>query len=299
MEQKINIAELLKYCPKGMELYSPLCGKCVFDRLNFGTIICKKQNTQEITFTSKGYYMLPVFDDCECMIFPSKDQRDWSKFESPCKFMDGDVVATTEGLWIGITIGGEKGKFIPTYCVIQYGGKFEAYLDRKESWVFNRLATEEEKAKLFQVIKDNGYNWNPETKTLEKLAEPKFKVGDIIQDITGICKVKITEVNVEDKCYLYKSLNINGIGSITFNRQDDWELVQNKFDISTLKPFDKVLVRDNNTQKWTADLFSFYDKSLVYPYSCVGHYTNQCVPYEENQQLLGTTDDCDEFYKNW
>ena len=81
MENKINIAELLKDCPKGMELYSPLCGKCVFDRLNMGTIICKKQNTQEITFTSEGYYMLPVFDDCECMIFPSKDQRDWSKFQ--------------------------------------------------------------------------------------------------------------------------------------------------------------------------------------------------------------------------
>ena len=77
----MNIAELLKDCPKGMELYSPLCGKCVFDRLNMGTIICKKQNTQEITFTSEGYYMLPVFDDCECMIFPSKDQRDWSKFQ--------------------------------------------------------------------------------------------------------------------------------------------------------------------------------------------------------------------------
>lgn len=92
MEKKINIAELLKDCPKGMELYSPLCGKCIFDRLNMGTIICKKQNTQEITFTSEGYYMLPVFDNCECMIFPSKDQRDWSKFQRP--FKDGDVVAT-------------------------------------------------------------------------------------------------------------------------------------------------------------------------------------------------------------
>ena len=86
----INIAELLKDCPKGMELYSPLCGKCVFDHLNMGTtIVCKKQNTQEITFTREGYYMLPVFDDCECMIFPSKDQRDWSKFQRPFKVGGG------------------------------------------------------------------------------------------------------------------------------------------------------------------------------------------------------------------
>ena len=59
--KKINIAAILKDCPKGMELYSPLCGKCVFDRLNFGTIICKKQNTQEITFTSKGVLYAPSF----------------------------------------------------------------------------------------------------------------------------------------------------------------------------------------------------------------------------------------------
>lgn len=73
----------------------------------------------------------------------------------------------------------------------------------------------------------------------------------------------------------------------------------NKFDITTLKPFDKVLVRDNNKQKWTVDLFSFYDKDLVYIYACVGHYANQCIPYEDNEHLLGTTDDCDEYYKTW
>ena len=73
----------------------------------------------------------------------------------------------------------------------------------------------------------------------------------------------------------------------------------NKFGITTLKPFDKVLVRDNNKQKWTVDLFSFYDKDLVYIYACVGHYANQCIPYEDNEHLLGTTDDCDEYYKTW
>lgn len=81
--------------------------------------------------------------------------------------------------------------------------------------------------------------------------------------------------------------------------QDDWELVSNKFDITTLKPFDKVLVRDNNIQKWTVDIFSFFDKSLTHPYSCTGHYTNQCIPYEGNEHLLGTTNNCNEYYKTW
>ena len=44
-----------------------------------------------------------------------------------------------------------------------------------------RLATEEEKQKLFDAIKTNGYCWNAETKTLEKL--PKFKVRDRIKYI--------------------------------------------------------------------------------------------------------------------
>jgi hypothetical protein len=44
------------------------------------------------------------------------------------------------------------------------------------------LATEEEKQELFDAIQDNGYKWNEETKTLEKLVEPKFNVGDKIKD---------------------------------------------------------------------------------------------------------------------
>lgn len=70
-------------------------------------------------------------------------------------------------------------------------------------------------------------------------------------------------------------------------------------EITTLKPFDKVLVRDNNEQKWTIDYFSFADKEQVYPFICVGHYVSQCIPYEENEHLLGTTNDCDEYYKTW
>lgn len=237
-QDKINIAELLKDCPRGMELYSPLCGKCVFDSLNFGTIICKKQNTQEITFTSEGYYMLPVFDDCECMIFPSKDQRDWSKFQRP--FKDGDIVFTTLGniAIIRKPIGEEL--FYVHGIVVGNG----FYKDETVKVVVERPSTEEEKQKLFDAIKANGYRWNAETKTLEKLTEQKF-------------------------------------------------------DITTLKPFDKVLVRDNDEQMWTTDIFSFYNEKHVYHFMCVGHYTNQCVPYEQNKHLLGTTNDCDEFYKTW
>lgn len=183
MENKINIAKILKDCPKGMELYSPLCGTCVFDRLNMGTIICKKQNTQDISFTSEGYYMLPVFDNCECMIFPSKDQRDWSKFQRP--FKDGDIVATKNGLFIGI-VKVKNNIQVNTYCAIGISGSFSMNI----AYGFERFATEEEKQKLFQAIRENGYKWNPETKTLEKLIkvqpykeETKDEKIDLLQQL--------------------------------------------------------------------------------------------------------------------
>jgi hypothetical protein len=78
----------------------------------------------------------------------------------------------------------------------------------------------------------------------------------------------------------------------------DYELVSRKFDISTLKPFDKVLVRDTKEQVWVADLFSHMVNRPLggYTFACVGHYPSQCIPYEGNEHLLGTTDDCDEYF---
>jgi hypothetical protein len=66
-----------------------------------------------------------------------------------------------------------------------------------------------------------------------------------------------------------------------------------------LKPFDKVLVRGNVGQKWFIDFFGFMDKNKGLPFVCVGHYVIQCIPYENNEHLCGTTNDCDEYYKTW
>ena len=300
--EKINIAELLKDCPKGMELYSPLCGKCVFDRLNFGTIICKKQNTQEITFTSKGYYMLPVFDDCECMIFPSKVQRDWSKFQRP--FKDGDIVVCTN---TSCTFTAIFKSMRDDRTFYRYGVMFDNnFRCLVNDWSdFNdscRLATEEEKQKLFQTIKNNGYNWNAETKTLEKLIEPKFKVGDRIKSV--ISSSYYTVVDIKNDLYFIKSDTEKYPYQVSFSNEINYKLVPDKFDITTLVPFEsRVLVRHNKDNKWCASFFSHIDKDLhsnCYKFVTVaGKSYPMCIPYEGNEHLLGTTDDCDEYFKNW
>lgn len=163
-----------------------------------------------------------------------------------------------------------------------------------------RFATEEEKEKLFQAIESKGYKWNNETKTLEKLIVPKFKVGDkIISIVNEDCEAPAEKgviSKITDDMYVFTDGSF-----IFFSSQDEWELVPNKFDINTLVSFeDKVLVRDEETDKWMPATWGFYDDSLEFNYTVEGgNGFNMCIPYKGNEHLLGSQDNCDEFYKTW
>lgn len=59
------------------------------------------------------------------------------------------------------------------------------------------------------------------------------------------------------------------------------------------KPFDKVLVKDHDEDsEWRCDLFSRKNEDGLY--ICVGSIYEQCIPYEGNEHLLGTTDKMEE-----
>ena len=74
-----------------------------------------------------------------------------------------------------------------------------------------------------------------------------------------------------------------------------------RFNPNTLQPFDKVLVRDFLSDNWMADFFEKIDESNVnYNVACVTSHWIQCIPYnEETKHLLGTTEECTEYYKWW
>ena len=73
-----------------------------------------------------------------------------------------------------------------------------------------------------------------------------------------------------------------------------------KFDVHTLQPFDKVLVRDSILSEWTCTLFSHIINDVLFPIYCSGGYFKYCIPYnEETKPLVGTKEDCPEFYKWW
>lgn len=72
-----------------------------------------------------------------------------------------------------------------------------------------------------------------------------------------------------------------------------------KFDPKTLQPFDKVLARDNDNEKWACNLFSHITDGKEFPYMC-GTLYKMVVPYnEETKHLVGTTDEAPEFYRYW
>ena len=383
MKEKINIAELLKDCPGGMELDCAICENVYFDKVDFdsGLIKCFIKNDvyENIYFYRDGTHISA--QNAKCVIFP-KGKTTWEGFQRP--FKDGDIVFSGVDL-ISIykeQIRGIGGKFVRLHSYVSLRNSCMLEID-KDIWTLEgiRFATEEEKQKLFDAIKDNGYKWNPENKTLEKLIQPKFKDGDVIYN-AGIKAVAIfnkqTDMNTISHCFLnilgnlmichyhskdlsdwrlatenekqelfdaikahgykwnsesktleklveprfkvgdkirHKINNKNDIYEISkvyddsygivgftwmiyMKYQDNYELVPKKFDITTLKPFEsKVLVRDANGDNWIGAFYSHYKSELFYVIGNVYYY--QCIPYEGNEHLLGTNNDCDEFYKNW
>ena len=75
---------------------------------------------------------------------------------------------------------------------------------------------------------------------------------------------------------------------------------KDKFDPSTLKPFDKVLVQISRNDIWSIDFFSYYNdeyKKCI----CTGlvHYF-YCIPYnDETKDLVGTCNEAPDYYKWW
>lgn len=442
MENKINIAEMLRNCPKGMELYSPIFGEVYLDKIRPYLAIVVTTDKEQGDFKEEFLYDGRYGMNGECMLFPSKDKTTWEGFHRP--FRDGDIITCNNSACTFVSIFKDKPiersfrkhcSFILDYNRFVVTTEFADYTNP-------RFATEEEKAKLFQAIEDNGYKWNAETKTLEELL--KFKDGDILTTNLGSvfilkepnenvlyysCYVALSDVSrfiitsytkfcnkngcclatEEEKQKLFDAIKANGyhwnpetkkleklieskedtddglvmskedrhdeivMSGIYFDREyyadevelhlgnyeievrdgktyavfknqetkiskpnfkvenkikkksldnpieitsvipkmyntfkdgsfqhveiidEDYELALDKFDITTLKPFEsRVLVRDDNYDKWEADIFGRYSNGYI---TLGGIKWKQCIPFEGNEHLLGTTDDCDEFFK--
>lgn len=86
--------------------------------------------------------------------------------------------------------------------------------------------------------------------------------------------------------------------------QRDWskfKIKKPKFDPKTFQPFDKVLVRDINSEKWKIQLFSHViERDVEYPYVCIINPYRYCIPYnDDTKHLIDESDEAPEFYRYW
>lgn len=104
MDNKINIAEILKDCPKGTKLYSPLLGECeLWEVDNTSKVIVRSSDTHNIyCFTKTGTFLMGE-QYSEFLLFPSKDCRTWENFKTPWKHKHFEpfqkVLVDTNGIW--------------------------------------------------------------------------------------------------------------------------------------------------------------------------------------------------------
>lgn len=304
----MNIAEILKYCPKGTKLYSTAFGEVELINVypSAGTILVRNINNTHFTFYNNGSYTLHG----ECVLFPSKDQRDWKKFRLPVK--DGDIMMTIDKRAF-IT----NGKIDNDGCPCAYCG-INSYHDftigtTTNGWTasFYIPVSEEAKKELFDKMAEAGYKWNADTLELEKI-EPKFKEGDVVTDKnnnlylvssidSGFIYTKITlyangklDINNNLTGYFNSTVTLaskeekNKLLSILVKEGYKYDKWQHKLIKQEFKPFDKVLVRGNDTEFWKADIYLGYMKNNSCPYRCTKANYGRCIPYEGNEYLLDT-----------
>ena len=323
MEEKINIAAILKDKKNGIRLYSPIFGECSFSLVREETydICVKKHNGVKEFFDSKGLY----YNTGEVMLFPSKEMRDWAKFS----WKKGDVLLYIDGKCKVIFDKFDDDKytsFIGKHYLESYGkdGELQDYEEIHCGSTVKYTKESEEAAQTYISAIEERLGGKLNLQSLEIEKQPEFKDGDVLfvkcydstfieifkysknngdlydrasldttnqsLDISGryrISKDEITELRLAteaDKQQLFSALEKEG-KSWDSNKKS---IVDLKPKVE-LKPFDRVLVRDFEDQAWQVSLFSYKDSDSYY--CCNGCAWNQCIPYIGNESLLGTTKD--------
>ena len=271
--------------------------KLVPPKFHEGDWITMAKPCQIIGMDYNGNYLVQYWDNIKVHVLSKNFCESHFHLWTIKDAKDGDVISYDDG-WTCI-FKCIHGIWYSSHCFVVDGEFYTGYEEHAVDSIINgnaHPATKEQRNFLFQKIKESGYKWNKDTKTLEGLIQPKFKIGDIVQNkITNI--IGTINLIINSKQEYQVTLKKGGIVYILFECQDSWELVPNKFDISTLKPFEsRVLMRSSNAREWVATFYSHYSNNKFY--GC-GMCCDQCIPYEGNEHLCGTTNDCNEFYKTW
>lgn len=307
MEEKINIAEILKDKKNGLRLYSPIFGECAFCcvRKDTNDICVKKHNGVKEFFDSKGLY----YNTGEVMLFPSKSMRDWEKLS----WKRGDVLIGDCGF---VCIFKEWASDDYT----RFNGCYFDGMPNSQTAKYSKLDNNTAYGYIIELEKRCGGKLNLETLKIEK---HEFKDGDIITFKDRIIIIYNTSIERSPKmteiyyhaCLKEGELTVNeylmscGFGEGWYSSTEEekhnlfealakkckrWDSEKKQIvDLKPkveLKPFDKVLSRRCSKDYW---VLNFYSHKTDYYHICIDGSSNlYCIPYnEETAHLLGTTDD--------
>nr|UWI14109.1 MAG: hypothetical protein [Bacteriophage sp.] len=325
MEEKLNIANILKDKQEGISLYSPVFGGCVY-RGNCDNCIEVVTNNCYY-FNEKGHYITNGVksENGECILFPSKEMRDWRKFA----WKKGDVLVSNDGDNHIIFKGFSKDDYttFEGKQLISVSKNRHIYcLDTQNTQNYHIEDNKEVIQTYIKNIEEKfGGKLNRETLEIEK--RPEFKDGDVVfVRLKRFCFIEIFNYFKDDDLYDHASLSttlqtIDICGKYPISKDEiveirlatdsekkqlfgalakegkAWDaekkqIVDFKPKWMTLKPFDRVVTRVDDDAIWTANIFSHIDQYGEYnTIGCVGGYP-YCLPYnEETAKLIGTTDD--------
>lgn len=316
MEEKINIAKILKYKPEGTKFWTDMFGSVT---LYVVTDSCEafqvKHHNKELWFDKEG----KLYKEGVLCIYPSKLMRDWSKFA----WEKGDVLIRTNSEYcIGIFdewTSDDYSTFSAKFINLGLSDNFScSYTCKTEEWE----KTENSKNYISEI--ERVMNGKLNLQTLEIQTQPEFKDGDIVALVVRKCThIAIFQSRQEAYIGFHAVLCQNDellleepfredVGDIELRLATDSEKQQlfaalekegKRWDAEKkqivdlkpkieLKPFDKVLVRNDKEDQWSANIFSYQVRDM---YHCLGEcYWRYCIPYEGNEHLLGTTKDVED-----
>lgn len=315
MEEKINIAKILKNKPEGTKLWTDMFGSVT---LYVVTDACDafqvKHHNKEPWFDEDG----KLYKEGVLCIYPSKSMRDWKKFS----WKKGDVLISDCGFMCIF-------KEWASDDYTKFNGCYFDGMPNTETAKYSKVDNNIAYGYIRDIENRCGGKLNLETLEIEKQTE--FKDGDIVTQ--GVLKgvnvyiIKNCIDKIDNKYNYYARYNTQD-KEINY---DDWshispfakfatdsekqqlfealakegkQLNSEKKKIVDLKPkvefkpFDKVLCRNSKDDTWKADFFfdRLTRKEIDYTqsgkYLCVGDLWMYCIPYnEETAHLLGTTDE--------
>lgn len=323
MEKEINIAEILKDKPQGTKLYDWLYNIDIeldtISTTDAETVVWCTNKTDNNTICHRAYSEFGTVRGCTDglqILLPSKEMRDWHKFA----WKKGDILVSNDGDRHIIFKGFSKNDYTTfegKHWISVSKKRHISYLYMQNTQDYHIEDDKDAAQAYINTIEERlGGKLNLETLKIEK-PQPEFKDGDIVVygKSIAICRkiynrtiyfyVSIDETfgllsddnRVSAEGYRYateaeKQQLFEALAKEGKRWNAERKIIEDAKKEYQFKPFEKVLARDSKDSLWHIDLYEgMLGDDNEYNYSCMTSDWVYCIPYEGNEQLLGTTKD--------